>query len=749
MGQPALGEFLKLKAIKKGAEALVDNSGMSGLEASNHLHRPNPKDMYFSKQKGSLIFELKRIEPLGQLHIWNYNAPRKLSSGMKEITVSYSLDGKKFRKFGDFDLAIAPNYENELYGGIAATNLNDGHRTPIDFQGIPAKFIKITPRSNHGGEGYGLSEIRLFRHKIRPNVGESIPVEAFCPKDLDSMAVRAVTGIGLSGRTSRRATTGTDPETMWHTNCSAADASIIVNFDGTYPIREMAIWNYNDPNALDDGVQELDIYYTVKSPCEIINKEEEVQDGDDKKLVVVGQEFDFVKGQWEKLGTFKIPKGTGAEKMPLSTIIPFGDIHAQHIRLQPVKNYGGRGFGLSEVRFFSGKGWAVEPARNWTGLLSTSGDFRYCGTAATREGGWIGADGIFSYNLDGPQVQGTNNKDSNNIFIFQDTVVGKFNNYKGWTPKYGFTASHNGWVNGSYLYLKGNEPDPRKARFVLQGANSEQNPYGNITDEHYWLCDYTKVGNALYIVGIRYFGWDSPEGPNGHDLVRIPLGADGYPDLDKVPELVVKDVPNYIRNKDTTLHFEAILENTEESGMPSPDGYIYIYGRQGSGRKLIISRVRKSDYADHSQYEYWNGSEWVQGDPLAANTPEAIIGDYAVGNEGSISPIRGGMFDGKFLNVYTAGSIDGQVAFTSSDSMTGPFTDPTHIYWAVERYKIPLDYYEGEPLYQWNYNAKAHHNLSKEGELLISYHMGLQHAGNLTVALEYHHPWFITMFEIK
>ena len=755
MGKATLGEFLKLKALKKSAQALVNNSGMSGLDASNHLHGTDSKDMYFSKQKGALVFELKHVEPLGQLHIWNYNAPRRVSDGMKDIVIYTSLDGAKFTRFGQFTLMAAPAFENDRFGGIAASNL-EGDREPIDFKGVPAKFIKIVPLTNHGGEGYGLSEIRVFRHHIRPQQNDAIPVDAFNYKNNDVDPVFAVTGLGMSGRTSKRATSGTDKAYMWHT-ANAQDAFMVLNLDGTYPVREIAIWNYNAKDSLKDGAAEIEVAYTTQEPCSVKNKIETVMfqgqfdfGGPTPHEMITEQTFDFTQGKWTVLGTFKVPMGTGKDKMPASLIIPMNDTQAQHIRLTVKKNHGGNGFGLSEVRVFAGKGWAVEPARNWTGLLSTNGQFKYTGTAAQRDGGWIGADGIFSYNLNGPQVQGSANENTDNIFVFQDTVVGKFNNYKDWTKDTGYKASHNGWTNCSYLFLKGNEPDPRKAQFVLQGAGSEHHPYGNITNGHYWLCDYTKVGDGLYITGVKYIGaWDKPGGAPGDDMLKIVLGKDGYPDLTKAPEMVRVDVPDYVHLPNFEhIRFEAVLENTEESGMPNPDGYIYIYGRT-KGKRMVICRVKRDDYYKYEEREYWSGKEWVKGDPMVCEKAEAVIGDYAVGNEASVTPVNSGMFKGKFLNIFTAGSIDGQLAFTMADDKMGPF-DPTltYIYWANERYKMPLEYYDGYPLDQWNYNAKAHHNISAPGELLISYHMGLQHGADLRVALEYHHPWFVTMFEI-
>ena len=363
MGKPALGEFLKLKALKKSAEALVDNSGMSGLEASNHLHGQDVRDMYFSKQKGALVFELKRVEALGQLHIWNFNGNRRISDGMKDIIVYTSLDGKKYSRFGQFELSPAPAHENVLHGGIAATGLKDT-REPIDFKGIPAKFIKILPVSNFGGQGYGLSEIRLFRHKIRPAVNDAIPVDAFNYKENDVEPLYAFNGLGMSGRTSRRATSGTDAQFMWHTS-KKENAFIVMNLDGTYPIRELAIWNYNAPDALDDGADEIEVAYTTREACREINKIETVVykgqfDWEEAPHdVITGQEFDFTDGKWEILGQFKVPKGTGKDKMAASLFIPFGDKQAQHIRITVLSNHGGKGYGLSEVRVFSVKGWAV------------------------------------------------------------------------------------------------------------------------------------------------------------------------------------------------------------------------------------------------------------------------------------------------------------------------------------------------------------------------------------------------------
>ena len=66
--------------------------------------------------------------------------------------------------------------------------------------------------------------------------------------------------------------------------------------------------------------------------------------------------------------------------------------------------------------------------------------------------------------------------------------------------------------------------------------------------------------------------------------------------------------------------------------------------------------------------------------------------------------------DGRFLLVFQVMGLSDKVGMRIAASPVGPFSDIIEIYTTPE-WKKGI----------WTYNAKAHPNLSKPGELLISY----------------------------
>ena len=740
-GSIILGEMLPLKPMDNDmAITLCDNSGMSGLEANNHLAGTNRTDMYVFDNNATVIFALDRVEALGALYIWNYCEKGKTDCGVKDLNVQYSVDGSNWSNLGDFTLTQASQDEIDAYGGCVAS----GYDTePIDFKGVPARYIALTPQSNYGGDKTGLAEVRVFRHKIRPGENDVITgkvVRATVGKTPEA----AFNNQGMSDLTTKTATHNNVASDMWYSDKSLEESFLVLSLDGTYPVKEITLWNYNDATNLGAGVQQFEVYYTVESPCDI--EYEKVTDADGNEHNTA-EHFDFTKGSWTQLtidnnGTFTLPQGDGSDALAASLTLTLPEAtQMQHLKIVPKSTYGGSGVGLSEVRVFAGKGWGVEPAREWTGLLSSSGTFGYQGKAYERNGGWVGADGVHAYTLNGTQQQGSLGEDGKAFILFQDTVVANMNNYKGWTARGGYKASHSGWVNMSYLFLNGNRPDVRKAQFVLQGKDSDRHPYNNICAKHYWMADITLIDGVLYNAACKYEGWDTPQGAEGYDLVAITLGDDLFPDMNVVPEVVREQIPDYAQGP--------IFENTKEAGAPDPDGYIYVYGKSAGGQ-WIVARCLPEDYAqgNYDKWTFWGGQKkgWCKDSADAYKSVNAKVSSYHSGNESNIVYSSSGPFAGKYLNLYTEGSIGGQMKIGASDSLLGKFDDPISVLWAPEKYEYVLD--RGyNAISQWNYNAKIQISLSKPGELLFTYHIGTQNTFD-QAALEYVHPVFYNMFQI-
>lgn len=356
--------------------------------------------------------------------------------------------------------------------------------------------------------------------------------------------------------------------------------------------------------------------------------------------------------------------------------------------------------------------------------------------------------------MSGDQSQGALTAESKTLITFEDSVIGTLNNYKGFNSQRGYSsASHSGWVNMTYLLLKGTDPDVRNAQYVLSGADSASNPYGNIFDEHYWLSDSMIVNGRMYVNAVNYMGWDTPEGPEGTDICEIFLGGDSFPDMNQEPKLLKEIIPGYADG--------LFFENTETAGAPNPDGYIYIYSRVNNDYYGVV-RITPENYeafvnqpdtgnqdTDHDnaaeKFEFWNGEAWIAGAPAALTARKANVTAYAPGGESNIAYMEQGPWAGKYVNVNTDASISGQLSIGVGNSLTGKIKNKGNIYWCTEKYSFVLDAgYDMADL--WCYNSKSHPNLSKDGELLVSYHIGTQNAVANTTQLEYVHPMMVNLF---
>lgn len=749
-----LGEMIYLSAVN-GADALVDNSGMSGIESSVHLCGTDAKDM--ALLSGTTQFVLPRAEALGQFYIWNYNDTADLGSCIKELNIQLSTDGATWTDFGTVTLNQSSAEEDEKYGGCVACNYDN----PINFGGIPAKYIALTPVSNYGGANYGLSEIRVFRHKTRPSEGNMIYGEVI-NNTAGTAAEAVMNNQGMSDLTSAAATHNNVASDMWYFDGDVSQAYLPINLDGTYPVSSVTIWNYNNPDNLDAGIQTFELYYTVEAPCDISTEKKGSQS--------VNASVNFSGGSWKKIlvngkGTFTLPKGTGEANMAASLTVTFDEpIEAQHLKLVTKSNYGGTGYGLSEIRVFAGKGWGIEPSRKWTGLLSSSGSFDYQGDAYNRaDKGYIYSDGVYSYHMTGKQSAGSLTDDSVIFITFEDTMVGNMGNYKNWTSTNGYaSASHGGWVNMSYLVIKGKEPDVRNAQFILQGKDSDIHPLNNIMGKQYWTGDLTWIddeeGGGLYVHAPDIHDQDSGVPV---DMVKIYFNEDKTPNMEIVPKVLNNDaagefLPAYA---DGTVY-----ENTVEAGAPADkaDGYIYIYTETSLGTYRVV-RTLPENYTNYDKYEFWSGAEkgWVDAENKVTKGRKSAVSSYDPGGEAAIAYMSEGYFAGLYVNQYTEGSIGGQMKMGISTGLTDMFkgeinadgtqeASPLSLYWAPEKYKYVL--YRGYTAFdQWDYNSKSHPALSEAGELLISYHVGLQNGPDNAFncyGCEYTHPVFINLFSI-
>ncbi|MBN1363156.1 MAG: discoidin domain-containing protein [Sedimentisphaerales bacterium] len=123
------------------------------------------------------------------------------------------------------------------------------------------------------------------------------------------------------------------PQDIWKgTGKSTDDVTIQFAFDRLYKLDEMRVWNYNHQ-------YEPYLFFSLKD---------------------ITVEYSADGETWTTLGDYTLPQGTGQitfQALP----IDFGGAPARYVRFVVNSNYGGGGFGLSEVQFYQIPTFAREP----------------------------------------------------------------------------------------------------------------------------------------------------------------------------------------------------------------------------------------------------------------------------------------------------------------------------------------------------------------------------------------------------
>ena len=324
------------------------------------------------------------------------------------------------------------------------------------------------------------------------------------------------------------------------------------------------------------------------------------------------------------------------------------------------------------------------------------------------DSGWIGADGIYCTNLNGVDKPGQMNDASETMFWFSDCIIGTID------TKADTLQGKWQMMNNSVAYFKGADPDPAAIQYFWR-KDSAGNPLSMFEPTtpksqpgyYYWLGDgfmnHAK-DSTIYIFAylVRNVpGSIFPFEDLGVSLIALPKGS--RPPFEQQKQY---DTPLFFTNeKGKPVFGIAVLPNTAGAGAPRPDGYIYVYGVRGGNKELLVARVQDSQFEDFSQWRYWDGFGW-NTDPNAC----AALTDN-ISNEMSVSF----MADGRVIAAYQPKS-NGTSAVVVAAGATpwGPFQPAKKVWETPESYD-DLDFY--------TYNAKGHPNLSKPGEILISYNV--------------------------
>jgi hypothetical protein len=206
-------------AADQGPEKSINGSGLD----ANDLHSTELTEMWLSggEPNAWIQYELDKVHKLHQMLVWNHNGTMEpmVGYGCKDVTIEYSVDGTDYTTLaGVPEFAQAP----------AASDYE--HNTTVDFNGVAAKYVRLTANSHWGDilPQSGLSEVRFF----------SIPVHAREPSP-DSGA----TDVDMEATLSWRA--GRDADT--HDVYLSTDEQAVM--DGTAPVN--TVTGTSDSASLD------------------------------------------------------------------------------------------------------------------------------------------------------------------------------------------------------------------------------------------------------------------------------------------------------------------------------------------------------------------------------------------------------------------------------------------------------------------------------------------------------------------
>ena len=203
------------------------------------------------------------------------------------------------------------------------------------------------------------------------------------------------------------------------------------------------------------------------------------------------------------------------------------------------------------------------------------------------------------------------------------------------------------------------------------------------------------VGNVQYMNFMSIRSWDSP----GHwttNFSAIAVSPDNGQNWGVYPGTVRTPEPNNVANTQYTPGNEKFQQGAFVKG---GDGFVYSFGTPaGRSGPAYVSRVPQGQVPDLRHYQYWDGGNWVPGNPGAA----ALIVDGSVGEMSA----QYNTYLKQFLMMY--GNEAGDVELRTAPAPQGPWSPPTRV---VSAGDTPGGAY-APYLHPWSTGKELYYNLS-------------------------------------
>ena len=339
---------------------------------------------------------------------------------------------------------------------------------------------------------------------------------------------------------------------------------------------------------------------------------------------------------------------------------------------------------------------------------------------------WRAGDGLRSIPLTGVTGIGSGDENTPSLLLFSDSYVSSFKDLS--------QSLHLNWLqmpNHVFAEFSGVVPDRSKLSFVFgeKGDKSKlrdpptpnsEGGTSNVIPQGFWVQDAIVIDKNVYIL----FDHQGPNlVTNNTSMARIPILEDYSVDWANSAWL------GYTNLWDANNTFGVdIFDNTIQGGVPEgkADDYLYVYAnitRTGS-RRCGVARVKKADFEDTEKWEFYTtGGVWLAGKANLSGAALVTPSNFMISSQHSVTYINSGIYEGKYLMTYTEGGISERIGYMLADNPWGPFTNPTICYIApeVEQFTNELYQFDNSKAWYVTYTAVSHPQLSKDGELIISY----------------------------
>lgn len=301
--------------------------------------------------------------------------------------------------------------------------------------------------------------------------------------------------------------------------------------------------------------------------------------------------------------------------------------------------------------------------------------------------GWTGADSTYSVKL----------PDGRTVWIFSDTFLGTVNPDRSRPEDSPLIRNSLVVQDGDTLStLHGGTPEAPSSFFAEPSET-----------DWYWVYDATVEGDKLRVFLIRFtrtgsgsfdFAWV------GNALATLSLPDLSLESIDPVPSA-------------GGVAWGAALTETPR--------YTYIYGTEDLGleKHMHLARVRRGQVSQTDTWEYRTAQGWSR-DP--ADSDRLLTG---VGNEYSVTKVRGGYM---LVTMNTLEIFSRELVAYFSCDPEGPWEGRTVLYETPET---------GGNVF--TYNAHAHPQFTRGGEVLISYNSNSFAFEDLFANADLYRPHFI------